>query len=407
MATSLSRSLRSRKEHSYADDESVSSEEELQSPRKTRRRSERLSRDSTDHDERRGGRNQVHESRHIAHGRHHKVPRGEYDANGGNDEDGLNIPARRSSRFRSQRETFNVGQLGGGNDEEEDEEEDEENDEGDNIGDEDGDGDCDEEEGGVKKYILRNRSSTRRELLNIGEESTQNQSYAGEEEQSHLKNKQTGVGVKRSRSGQRRGTQSSRGDSFSYKQKRMYLGGRLPSPPKKDRSRLRDRSRTRDSLSKARRHYDSSSESSSSSSGFESRNCRRRRSHDHDPQKFSVSDEDENFRDHEQRRVARERESIMPMDLGGGGGGSHGMKDQASKRDLIKADVLPLQIDAGIGFASVGGLDSHLRALKEMVILPLLYPDVFQHFDTQPPRGVLFTGPPGCGKVGGRAPVDD
>jgi ATP-dependent Zn protease len=114
-----------------------------------------------------------------------------------------------------------------------------------------------------------------------------------------------------------------------------------------------------------------------------------------------VSDEDENFREHEERRVARERESILPMDLGSGGGGSssHGMKDQASRRDLIKADVLPLQIDAGIGFASVGGLDSHLMALKEMVILPLLYPDVFQHFDTQPPRGVLFSGPPGCGKV--------
>ena len=30
-----------------------------------------------------------------------------------------------------------------------------------------------------------------------------------------------------------------------------------------------------------------------------------------------------------------------------------------------------------------------------MVVLPLLYPDVFTRFDTQPPRGVLFTGPPG------------
>jgi ATP-dependent 26S proteasome regulatory subunit len=88
------------------------------------------------------------------------------------------------------------------------------------------------------------------------------------------------------------------------------------------------------------------------------------------------------------------------MNLGGVEGSSgNGMKDSASNRDLIKADVLPLQIDSGIGFASVGGLDSHLRALKEMVILPLLYPDVFQHFDTQPPRGVLFSGPPGCGKV--------
>ena len=31
----------------------------------------------------------------------------------------------------------------------------------------------------------------------------------------------------------------------------------------------------------------------------------------------------------------------------------------------------------------MGGLDKHIQALKEMVVLPLLYPDVFQRFDTQ------------------------
>jgi len=33
-----------------------------------------------------------------------------------------------------------------------------------------------------------------------------------------------------------------------------------------------------------------------------------------------------------------------------------------------------------------------VQALKEMVVLPLLYPEIFQRFDTQPPRGVLFIG---------------
>jgi ATPase family AAA domain-containing protein 2 len=37
--------------------------------------------------------------------------------------------------------------------------------------------------------------------------------------------------------------------------------------------------------------------------------------------------------------------------------------------------------------------------LKEMVVLPLLYPEVFERFGTEPPRGVLFTGPPGTGKT--------
>eukprot|EP00983_Pelagomonas_calceolata_P043260 1138839-Pelagomonas_calceolata.AAC.1 len=30
-----------------------------------------------------------------------------------------------------------------------------------------------------------------------------------------------------------------------------------------------------------------------------------------------------------------------------------------------------------------------------MVFLPLLYPDLFERFKVQPPRGVLFYGPPG------------
>ena len=34
-----------------------------------------------------------------------------------------------------------------------------------------------------------------------------------------------------------------------------------------------------------------------------------------------------------------------------------------------------------------------------MILFPLLYPEVFDRFHIQPPRGVLFFGPPGCGKT--------
>ncbi|NXI38718.1 ATAD2 protein, partial [Galbula dea] len=63
------------------------------------------------------------------------------------------------------------------------------------------------------------------------------------------------------------------------------------------------------------------------------------------------------------------------------------------------ADVDPMQIDCSVRFDSVGGLSDHISALKEMVIFPLLYPEVFERFKIQPPRGCLFCGPPGTGKT--------
>lgn len=59
------------------------------------------------------------------------------------------------------------------------------------------------------------------------------------------------------------------------------------------------------------------------------------------------------------------------------------------------ADVEPMTVDRSISFSSVGGLSSHVRSLREMVVLPLLYPEIFDKFGVTPPRGVLFYGPPG------------
>uniref|UniRef100_A0A7N9AQE5 ATPase family AAA domain-containing protein 2 n=1 Tax=Mastacembelus armatus TaxID=205130 RepID=A0A7N9AQE5_9TELE len=63
------------------------------------------------------------------------------------------------------------------------------------------------------------------------------------------------------------------------------------------------------------------------------------------------------------------------------------------------ADVDPMHIDKTVRFESIGGLSRHISALKEMVVFPLLYPEVFERFRIQPPRGCLFYGPPGTGKT--------
>ncbi|KAK9460269.1 uncharacterized protein V1516DRAFT_676178 [Lipomyces oligophaga] len=63
------------------------------------------------------------------------------------------------------------------------------------------------------------------------------------------------------------------------------------------------------------------------------------------------------------------------------------------------SDTDPLGVDMNVDFSAVGGLDDHINQLKEMVALPLMYPEVFQRFKVTPPRGVLFHGPPGTGKT--------
>ncbi len=51
------------------------------------------------------------------------------------------------------------------------------------------------------------------------------------------------------------------------------------------------------------------------------------------------------------------------------------------------------------GYEAVGGLDEVVARIHEMVATPLLRPDLFAHLGIPPPRGVLFTGPPGSGKT--------
>ncbi|ESK87512.1 aaa family atpase [Moniliophthora roreri MCA 2997] len=67
--------------------------------------------------------------------------------------------------------------------------------------------------------------------------------------------------------------------------------------------------------------------------------------------------------------------------------------------DATLADADPLGVNVNVTFDEVGGLDDHINSLKEMTVLPLLYPEVFQQFKVTPPRGVLFHGPPGTGKT--------
>merc|ERR1712185_613121 len=47
----------------------------------------------------------------------------------------------------------------------------------------------------------------------------------------------------------------------------------------------------------------------------------------------------------------------------------------------------------------IGGLEQTKRELQEMILYPIEHPEKFEKFGMQPSRGVLFYGPPGCGKT--------
>ncbi|KAL2074476.1 hypothetical protein VTL71DRAFT_8254 [Oculimacula yallundae] len=69
------------------------------------------------------------------------------------------------------------------------------------------------------------------------------------------------------------------------------------------------------------------------------------------------------------------------------------------KSQKALADADPLGVDQNVDFSKIGGLEGHIDQLKEMVMMPLLYPELFLKFHVTPPRGVLFHGPPGTGKT--------
>ncbi|XP_073978263.1 transitional endoplasmic reticulum ATPase TER94-like [Rhodnius prolixus] len=52
-----------------------------------------------------------------------------------------------------------------------------------------------------------------------------------------------------------------------------------------------------------------------------------------------------------------------------------------------------------VTWEDIGGLENVKNELKELVQYPVEYPEKFLKFGMQPSRGVLFYGPPGCGKT--------
>ncbi|KAK1321015.1 ATPase family AAA domain-containing protein [Acorus calamus] len=87
--------------------------------------------------------------------------------------------------------------------------------------------------------------------------------------------------------------------------------------------------------------------------------------------------EDEEFLKREGKRLHRDILRISPVYIGGSSG----------NENLYE------------GWESVAGLQDVVQCMKEVVILPLLYPEFYSSMGITPPRGVLLHGYPGTGKT--------
>ncbi len=52
-----------------------------------------------------------------------------------------------------------------------------------------------------------------------------------------------------------------------------------------------------------------------------------------------------------------------------------------------------------VTYEDIGGLDSELEQVREMIELPMRHPELFNRLGIEPPKGVLLHGPPGTGKT--------
>ena len=65
----------------------------------------------------------------------------------------------------------------------------------------------------------------------------------------------------------------------------------------------------------------------------------------------------------------------------------------------IKGEGAQVKEGVGITYEDIGGLHREIQKIREMIELPLKYPEVFERLGIDAPKGVLLHGPPGCGKT--------
>ena len=66
--------------------------------------------------------------------------------------------------------------------------------------------------------------------------------------------------------------------------------------------------------------------------------------------------------------------------------------------DVVVGGSTP-RVEVGLGYDSVGGCGKTIQLIRELVEMPLRFPELWTTAGVPTPKGVLLHGPPGCGKT--------
>ncbi|MBD3192808.1 MAG: CDC48 family AAA ATPase [Candidatus Heimdallarchaeota archaeon] len=70
-----------------------------------------------------------------------------------------------------------------------------------------------------------------------------------------------------------------------------------------------------------------------------------------------------------------------------------------TKIDLRSTPMEAVERIPRVSYEDIGGLDEVIQKLREMIELPLRYPEIFDKLGVEAPKGLLLYGPPGTGKT--------
>ncbi|EGG00041.1 AAA ATPase [Melampsora larici-populina 98AG31] len=74
-------------------------------------------------------------------------------------------------------------------------------------------------------------------------------------------------------------------------------------------------------------------------------------------------------------------------------------KQSSTSRPSTNTTSLIKPITSNVTLSDLGGIDSTVEKILELIALPILHPEIFEFAGLKPIRGLLLCGPPGCGKT--------